>query len=221
MLLLTFGKIRGSTLPNKHHRALVTGVTPCQRPRKGAPGSAQMTGEGGSKLATPRAPRSRNRRLGTRRHGRRGQTHTCGFPTGRASGRLAEDVPAFPQAAGPLPPRWPSWVRYAALSPPKPGGDATDTHAGLVSQSGWPETRRCRRHAGSWPLAATPATRGVWRPPWLRRRQAGWDKRSLELRGGCAAATAHVRFGLPRPQGEETENTWACKVRAGVKCARR
>lgn len=200
-ILLTFGKTRGSTLANKHHRAPITRGTPCLWPHQGGPESAGH-GEGRGKLATPKAPRNRKRRPGSRRHGRGGQAHTRGLPTRRPCSRLAEDVPALPRAAGPRPRQRPSWIPCATLSPPpKPGGDATDTHAGFVSQSGWPEIRRCRRHAGSWPLAAGPARRGARRQPWPRRRQAGWDTRRPEWEGrGCAAATAQVASACPAPR---------------------
>lgn len=98
------------------------------------------------------------------------------------------------------PPRRPSRMRYSALSPsPKSGRDAADTHVGLVSGQEWSETKRWRRHAGSWFYAAETAMPGARQPPWLRRRQAGEDTRPRFREGGGAGLRPPPRMRASLP----------------------
>lgn len=131
-------------------------------------------------------------RNGATRVQRTGPHPRLSYWGGGGNNRLAEDVTTR-RAALAAPPRRPSWFRYSALSSPKPGDDAPDTHAFLISGQQWPETRHWRRHGGSWPPAAGSATRVARRPPWPRRRQAAEDKRGRAPGGGPEAAAAQAR----------------------------
>lgn len=96
---------------------------------------------------------------------------------------------------------------YSAPSfPQKPGSDGADTHTGLVSESEWPETQRWKRLEGFWPAAAGPGMQGAERPPWLRRRQAGEDKRATGSRGGSEALLRRLAASCPAP-GREKQKT--------------
>lgn len=198
MLLLTFEKTHGLTLPNKHDRAPVTRVTLCHdraREHQKARVTVRGWGEQAHRAQSTQKQKSATRNPVTRAQRRDPHLRLFYWEGQRQAGR---GRPSFPQAVRTPPPRRPSWIRCSALTSPKArrGRDRYSRGLGIAERVARDtDVQKARRvlapgcrpsHAGS--AAAAMAAKTARR---MGQAQSG-------VRGGSEAATAHVRPALPR-----------------------